>query len=47
MVARSARWRIELHDRNGKEEGGLEPDEGRQGLGWHPHVRLVKVADAW
>jgi SRSO17 transposase len=45
-IAKS-RWRIELDDRDLKEELGLDHYEGRHWLGWHPHVCLVSKAHAF
>jgi SRSO17 transposase len=42
-----ARWRIELDDRQLKEELVLDHYEGRQWLGWHHHVCLVSIAYAF
>jgi SRSO17 transposase len=40
------RWRVARDDRELQEALGLDPDEGRHGLGWHHHVCLVHVAQA-
>jgi SRSO17 transposase len=45
-IARS-RWRVELDDRELKEELGLDHYEGRHWLGWHHHVTLVSLAFAF
>ncbi len=42
-----ARWRVEQGYRELKEELGLDHYEGRQWLGWHHHVCLVTMADAF
>ena len=42
-----ARWRVELDDRELKDELGLDHYEGRHWLGWHHHVTLVSVAFAF
>jgi SRSO17 transposase len=42
-----SRWRIELDDRELKEELGLDHYEGRHWLGWHHHVCLVSMAYAF
>jgi len=42
-----ARWRVELDDRELKEELGLDHYEGRHWLGWHHHVTLVSLAFAF
>ena len=47
MRIAKARWRVELDYRELKEELGLDHYEGRQWLGWHPHVCLVSIAYAF
>jgi SRSO17 transposase len=42
-----ARWRVELDDRELKEELGLDHYEGRHWWGWHHHTCVVSLAYAF